>query len=488
MDESELKKRALSGALWKFMERIGAHLVSMVVSVILARLLTPDDYSIVGIVSIFFMFCNVFITGGFNAALIRKKDADAVDYSSVLYISLGIALVMYVALFFAAPWIARIYDQPLLIPVFRVMGVALLINGVKSVVCAYVSNKLQFKMFFFATLGGTVTSALVGIGMAVAGYGPWALVAQNLTNSLMDTVILCAVTNFKPVLTISWNKVGALFDYGWKIFVSSIINVIYDETLPLIIGIKFTGADLSFYTKGRAYPSMINSSINGTLSAVLFPIMSKVQDDPQAVLRYTRRFIQLSSFVVFPVMVGFAAISDNFVCLLLTDKWLPAAGFIKIFCICYMFSIVQDGNLQTIRAIGRSDLILRMEIIKKFLYLLVIVSGILLFNDPLLLAATTLINTAIATIVNTFPNRNLIGYRLRLQVKDIWCNLLTSLAMGITVYLMNAITIPKLLLMLLQVLSGGVLYIALNLLVKNPCLRYLFEALKRSKKQKQAPR
>lgn len=485
MDGLELKKRALSGALWNFMERIGAQLVSMIVSVILARLLTPDDYSIVGIVSIFFTFCNVFITGGFNAALIRKKDADTVDYSSVLYISLGIALVMYGFLFFSAPLIAQFYNNSLLVPVFRVMGIVLIINGVKSVVCAYISNKLQFKLFFFATFGGTVISAFVGIGMAIAGFGPWALVAQNLTNSLIGTIILCVATKFKPVLVISWNKIADLFGYGWKIFVSSIISVAYDEILPLIIGAKFSGADLSFYTKGKAYPSMINSSVNGTLSAVLFPVMSKVQDDTDAILRYTRRFIQVSSFVVFPGMIGFAVISDNFVSLLLTDKWLPAADYIKIFCFCYMFSIVQDGNLQTIRAIGRSDVILRMEIIKKALYLLVIVCAIILFDNPLLLAATTLINTVIATVVNTIPNRKLIGYRLRLQVSDILPNLLVSLVMGTAVYSMNAIAIPKLPLLLLQILCGGVLYVALNLLVKNPCMGYLLGTLKRSGKEKE---
>lgn len=477
MDNSELKRSAITGAVWKFLERIGAQAVSLVVSIVLARMLTPDDYSVVGIVSIFFVFCNVFISGGFNLALIRKKDADMLDYSSVLYVSLAVALVLYGILAFAAPAIAQIYEKPILTPVFRVMGLALIINSIKSVVCAHISNNLQFRKFFFATLSGTVTSAVVGISLAYYGFGPWALVAQNMTNSLIDTIILFATTKFRPLLAISWKKVKDLFSYGWKLFVASIITVAYDEACPLIIGLRFSGADLAFYTKGRSYPAMLNSSINGTLSAVLFPVMSKVQEDTAAVCSYTRRFIRVASFVIFPMMVGFLAVSDTFISLLLTDKWLPAAQYIKIFCISYMFGIIQDGNLQAIRAIGRSDIILKLEVIKKTMYAIILVAAVLLFDRPEILAATVLANTAIATVVNTAPNRKLIGYRLDQQLQDIIPNLSISAVMGAIVYGMNYLPIPPIWLLLLQISTGALIYVGINLLIKNPDLKYVWQML-----------
>ena len=478
MDSSNLKKSALLGAFWKFAERIGAQLVSLVVSVVLARLLTPDDYSVVGIATIFFSFCNVFITGGFNSALIRKKDADETDYSSVFHISMWISVVMYIVLFFAAPAIADWYEKPILIPAFRVMGITLIINAVKSVVCAYISNKLQFKKFFFATLGGTLISAGVGVWMALEGFGPWALIAQNMTNSLIDTLILFATTKLRILLVVSWKRLKELLNYGWKIFVASIITVIYDESSALIIGLKFTTADLSFYIKGRSYPAMLNTAINGTLSAVLFPVMSKVQDDADAVLNYTRRFFRVASFLIFPIMVGLVAVSDNFVLLLLTEKWMPAVPYIKIFCISYMFNLIQQGNLQTIRAVGRSDIILKLEIIKKSLYLLVIIVAVFFFNTPESLAATALINTLIAMIANSTPNKQLIGYGFRQQLCDILPSLVASAVMGGAVYAIGHLSLPIGLTLLVQIVGGVAVYIAINIIIKNPDLAYMWKALK----------
>ena len=478
MDNFNLKKSALLGAFWKFAERIGAQLVSLVVSVVLARLLTPDDYSVVGITTVFFSFCNVFITGGFNSALIRKKDADDTDYSSVFHISVWIAVVMYIVLFFAAPTIAKWYEKPILIPAFRVMGVTLVINAVKSVVCAYISNKLQFKKFFFATLGGTLISAVVGVWMALAGFGPWALIAQNMTNSLIDTLILFATTKLRILLVVSWKRLKELLSYGWKIFAASVITVIYDEANALIIGLKFTTVDLSFYTKGRSYPAMLNTAINGTLSAVLFPVMSKVQDDADTVLRYTRRFFRVASFLIFPIMVGFVAVSDNFVRLLLTEKWMPAVPYIKIFCISYMFNLIQQGNLQTIRAVGRSDIILKLEITKKTLYLLVIIGALILSNTPEALAATALINTLIAMIANSTPNKKLIGYGFKQQLWDILPNLVVSAAMGGAVCAIGRLNLPIGLSLLIQIIGGVVTYIAINVIIKNPDLAYMWKTLK----------
>ena len=346
-----MKKGAISGMIWKFSERISAELVSFVVSVILARILIPEDYSVVGIVAIFFSFSEVLISGGFNSALIQKKDVDETDYSSVMLLSLAISGVVYFILFFCAGWISRIYKQDLIVPVLRVMGLVLFINAYKSVLSAYVSNRLEFKKYFASTIGGTVVSAIVGIIMAYKGFGPWALVAQQMTNSLIDTLILSVTTGYKPAFRISFKRLKSLFDYGGKIYLSSIISVIYDEIKPLIVGIRFSGTDLAFYNKGESFPRLLNASISDTISAVLFPVISKVQDEAESVRNMTRRFIGITSFIVFPMMVGLMVIADNFVIVILTEKWIPIVPYIRIFCFSYMFNIIQVANLQAIKAI-----------------------------------------------------------------------------------------------------------------------------------------
>ena len=300
-----LKKSTFSGAIWKFMERVCAQVVSLVVSIVLARLLLPEDYSIVSIVAIFFAFCNIIISGGLNTALIQKKDADKLDYATVLHVSVLLAAVLCIVMFFAAPFIASLYKTELLIPVIRVMSLTFFINAVKSVLSAYVSGKMQFKKFFFSTIVGTVISAFIGIIMAVNGFGAWALVAQQMSNSLIDTVILFITTKFRVLFIFSFKRLKSLFSYGWKIFVTSLITVVYDEINPLIVGLKFSWADLAYYNKGNSFPGLLNSTISDTLAAVLFPAMSKVQDDKNAVLSITRRYIKVSSFVVFPLWQAF---------------------------------------------------------------------------------------------------------------------------------------------------------------------------------------
>lgn len=469
----ELKKSAFGGMLWKLAERVCAQVVTLVVSIILARILIPEDYAPISVVNIFFAFCNVFISGGINASLIQKKDVTEEDYSTVLLINLAIALVLYTLLFLMAPVIAAVYAYPVLKPVIRVMGLTFFINGFKAVLSAYTSSNLQFRKFFLSTIVGTVISAVVGIGMAVRGWGVWALVAQQMTNSLLDTGILFVTTRLRIVWKFSTERLKHHFRYGWKIMVSSIISVLYDQTNPLIVGIRFTPVDLAFYNKGNSFPSLVNNTISDTLTSVLFPVMSKVQDNREDVLNITRRYVKTASYVIFPIMAGLFAVSDTFVEVLLTEKWLPAAPYIRIFAFSYMFNLIQVGNLQAIKAIGRSDLVLILEIIKKSLYFAVIVAFVFLSDSAIVLAMSSIVCTMIALLVNTFPNRKLIGYKYRYQLADFLPNLVISAAMGLLVMLLGKLLIPGQL--ILQILSGVVIYVGLSLITKNESFWYLLE-------------
>ena len=474
-NNEKLKKSAFGGMVWKLSERVCARLVSLVVSIVLARILVPEDYSLVSIVAIFFVFCNVFISGGLNTALIQKKDADDLDYSTVLWATLAVALVMYAGMFACAPLIAGLYDKPQLVPVIRVMGLTFIINAFKSVLSAYTSSHLQFRKFFFSTIIGTAVSAVIGIGMALRGFGAWALVAQEMSNSLIDTLVLLITTRLRLRTAFSAQRLRGLFAYGSKNFLSSIITVIYDQVNPLIVGLRFSTADLAYYTKGKSFPDLVNSTLSDTMAAVLFPVMSKIQDNLDDVRGVTRRYIKTASYVLFPVMLGMFAVSDSFLLLLLTEKWLPAAVYIRIFCVSCMFNLINVGNIQAIRAIGRSDIVLILEILKKSIYFVVLAAFVFLSGRPQLLAVSSIVCTLIAVVINTFPNRKLIGYRYRWQIADILPNLILSGVMCVVVVLMGQLPMDTKLLLPMQIIAGVAVYVGLSFATKNESFHYLLD-------------
>jgi len=477
-ETSNIKSKAFSGVIWKMAERMGSQFVSIIVGIILARLLTPEDYSVVAVVSIFFVFCNVFITGGLNTALIQKKDADELDFSTVLFVSLPISVIIYLIMFFAAPVIANLYNKEILVPVIRVMSLTLIITAYQGVVSAKISNDLAFKKTFIPAFVSIAISAVIGIIMAYKGFGVWALVAQQMSSAIISSIILTYVSKIKFKIAFSFERLKKLFDYGWKMFISSVIAVIYDEIKPLIVGVKFSTVDLAYYNKGKSYPQMLNSSICDTISAVLFPVISKFQDSREDVLSITRKFMQVSSYIVTPVLVGFFVVSDNFIELLLTGKWLPSSAYIKIFCVSFIFNIVQTANLQAIRAIGRSDIILKLEIIKKTLFFIIIALFVFFSDSPYMLAVSGIVCTLVATAINAYPNRKLIGYKYRQQLADILPNITIGIAMGVIVYCIGLLSITLLFRTVLQVVTGILSYVFLSFITKNGSFKYLLSFIK----------
>ena len=482
-----LKTKTVNSIIWKLLERVCAKVVSVVVAIILARILFPEDYSVVSIVFIFIEFADVFINGGLNLSLIQKKDSDVVDYSTVLYANIIIATVFYIAIFFCAPLIANLYGNQLLIPVLRVMGVLLFINAFKSILCAYVSNNMDFKKFFIATIIGTVISGVVGIVLAKLGFGVWALVAQQLTNSFIDSVLLFFSNKLRFKLAFSFAKLKIHLKFGWKLFASSLINTVYNESRPLIVGIKYTPTDLAYYNKGNQYPNVINSTVNSTMASVMFPALSKLNKDPKAVLSATRRYIKCASFIIFPLMMGFAVVATSFVEVVLTSKWLPIVPYLQIFCIYYMFYLVHVGNGQAINAMGRTDVTLITEIIQKVLFTIVIVVFIFVSPSPIIFALSNIACMIVTTVTKAISSKIVFGYNYWIQVVDVLKNLFTSLVMCVAVYFVGYIAINKLLLLIIQILVGALVYVGVNALIKNENLVYFYNILKgmikRKKKQ-----
>lgn len=474
-NENQLKKSAFSGTIWKFMERVCAQLVSLVVSIVLARILIPEDYAPISIVSIFFAFCYVFIAGGLSTSLIQKKDVTDEDYSTVLVMNLIMAAILYALMYLFAPMIAQLYQKPQLIRVIRVMALCFFVNGLKSVLSAYTSSNFQFRKFFFSTIIGTVISAVVGILMAMKGFGVWALVAQEMTNAVIDTGVLYLTTKlrFKRKFSVACMKYH--INYGWKIMTTSIISTIYEQLNPLIVGVRFAPVDLAYYNKGNSFPMLINATVSDTLASVLFPVMSKVQDNKEDVLNITRRYVKVSSYLLFPVMAGMFAVAETFVEVLLTEKWLPAVPYIQIFAFSYMFNMIQVGNIQAIKAIGRSDIVLTTEILKKSLYFAVIAAFVFLSDNAVMLALSSIVCTMIALMINTYPTRKLIGYNYRYQLEDFLPNLLIAGIMAAVVLVVGTLSLNNLLLLIVQIATGVVVYVALSIITRNENFRYLLD-------------
>lgn len=472
-----IKTKILINVLWKFSERLIAQFVSLVVTIILARMLSPEDYGVVGVVTIFLTFANIIISSGLNIALIQKQDADSEDYSSVLFLSVFLSICMYIVLFFYAPKISILFTQPLLTPILKVIGLILPINAIKSVIYSYVASNMQFRKFFFGTIGGLSVSAIVGISLAANGYGAWALVAQQMTSIISDTLILLFLTHIPLVPRISYIKLKMLFRYGWKILITSIIGTLFTEISPMFIGLKYSSADLAHYSKGRSFPNLLSSTITSTVAAVLFPVLVTFQDNKETLLRYTRLFIRLTSYLTFPVMLGLFAVSDTFIVVLLTEKWLPASPYIRIFCIVSMFDVIHVGNCETIKAMGRSDIYLIMEIIKKTGYFITIGFFLTFSHSPKTLAYAYIICTLIAIIVNSIPNKQLIGYRYYDQIADLLPNFIEACLMCLIVYFIGILFDDPNLKLGVQVISGIFSYIFLSFVFRNSSMLYLLDYL-----------
>ncbi|MCR4719593.1 MAG: lipopolysaccharide biosynthesis protein [Firmicutes bacterium] len=474
--KDNLGKKTVGGAFWLFMERICAQLVSFSVSMILARLLLPEEYGIVAIVTVFITIFNVFVTGGFSTSLVQKKDADDLDFSSVLYFGLFMAVIAYAVLYLAAPFLNKYYNYDQLTTVLRVMGLQVIIASVKSVYNAILTKKMQFKKFFWATFIGTVISAVVSIIMAYNGFGVWALVAQYLLNSIMDTVILGLVIAWFPKFRVSFKRLKGLISYGWKVLVSSLIDAIYNNIRSLIIGVKYSAADLAYYNRGKHFPDLIMNNINQAISNAVFPALSQKQDKREEVKYITRMAIKLSSYMVMPLMFGLAVIAQPLVKMLLTDKWLPCVPFLRILCFNAALMPLQSANVQAILAIGRSDINIKLNMLKKGIGLLIICISSQI--SVIAMAYAGMITGVLCLIINASPNKKLFDYSLKEQVLDIVPYVAMSFIMGISVWFIQYLPIIPIIQIALQVSIGIVVYIFISIIFKVECYYKLVALLK----------
>lgn len=429
----------------------------MIVSVVLARILSPEDYGTIALITVFINILNVFVDSGLGSALIQKKDADNTDFSTVFYTNVIFCIALYILMFVISPFLAEFYSRPELVSIIRVLSITILVSGVKNIQQAYVSRTLQFRKFFFSTLAGTIIAAVVGIWMAYHGFGVWALVAQQVTNLSIDTIILWITVKWRPEFVFSFKRLKSLFSYGWKLLVSALLDTFYTNLYNLVIGKKYSANDLAFYAKGELFPKAVVGNINNAIDSVLLPTMSSEQDNKERVKQMTRRAIKTSTFCIAPLMMGLAGCSQNVISILLTDKWLPAAPYLVIFCITYMFYPIHTANLNAIKAMGRSDLFLKLEVAKKIVGLAVLFST--MWFGVKVMAYSLLFVSVASQIINTWPNKKLLGYGYIEQLKDIFPGIIMAVVMGIIVSFGVYIPVVKGVQLVIQFAVGIAVYI-----------------------------
>ncbi|SEO64240.1 lipopolysaccharide biosynthesis protein [Paenibacillus sp. OV219] len=471
MSDKSLKDKVFSGALWAFGERVISQGVSFVLSIVLARLLMPSEYGVIALVLVFTNLANVFVANGMGETLIQKKDADETDFSSLFYVSLILSIGLYTILFFLAPYIAMFYDNSKLVPVLQVIALILPLSSVITIQQAYVSKQMMFKKMFFATIGGTLASGLIGIFMAYLGFGVWSLVAQYLFNAVVNTIVLFFIAQWRPKLLFSMNSVKKLVGFGWKLVGANLINTFYGELRSLMIGKLYTTTALAYYNRGNQFPSLLITSIDTAIGKVLFPAMVEVNNDIGHIKTVTRRSMKITAYLILPLMIGLVSIAHSLVLVLLTEKWIASVPFLQICCVYWLFQPMQTANWQAIKALGRSDMLVKLEIYKK-----IIGVCLLLISMNISVYAIAISNTAfagISMIINMLPNKKLINYSMVEQIRDLAPSLLLALVMGGSIYTISWVAIPTISILLLQIICGAVIYLGASHLFKIDSYVYL---------------
>ncbi|OXC12356.1 lipopolysaccharide biosynthesis protein [Lactobacillus crispatus] len=476
MKKNKDRDSFFSGFFWKFNEQIASQLVSFIVSIVLARILTPKDYGIVSLVNVFIVIANVFVTSGFSAALIQKKDATQLDFSTIFHCSLIFSFVIYGIIYLCAPLIGDFYRNKALIWVVRVFALQLPLSSFNSIQQAYVSRHMAFRKIFVSTTIATILSGILGIIFALNNFGVWALVFQTILSTVFQTLVLFLEIPWRPKLEFSFESAKELIGYGWKVFGASFLGTFFNELRNLIIGRFYSPADLAYYNRGSRMPDLVANNIDSTITSVLFPVLSKHSDDYSKLKSMIRRSIRTSTFIIMPLMFGLAVAAKPVTQILLTNKWLPSVPFMQCLCISGAFGSISNANMQVIKASGRSDILLKLELIKKPLYLIFLIVSIKI--NVLAVAISMAIYNIVGMLINVKPNNKLINYSYREQFKDIFPALTLSMIMGICILPIQLLNLSPFFELTLEVISGGIIYLGGSWIFKLEPFFYLLEYAK----------
>ena len=455
----------LTGVFWSYAEQVSSQIVSLVVTIILARILEPSDYGVIAIVTVFITLLNVFVENGLSVSLIQKQNLKEVDYSTVFYVNVLCAVALYLLLWFVTPLIAHFYDMPTLTLIIRILGIRILISGVSSTFGAIIIKTMDFRKLFLASMLSITVSGSIGILLATSGFGIWSLVWQSLAYALVNASVLLVVTKWWPKRLFSLKAARAHFSYSWKISVTELITSLFVNLRSILIGKLYSTSDLAFYNQGQKVPDLIVSQAGASISRVLFPAIAQRSNNPAAIKLLMKRSIRMSAYILFPMLVGLFVLAEPLISVLLTNKWLESVPYMKIICIIYLFMPLNSANLQAIKAIGRSDVFLKIDILKKVSSIIILLAS--LQYGVLVIALSAIVDNVFTTALNAYPVGKLLQYGLYEQSRDVLPSLVISLVMGFLVWIIGLIIkMPLHLSLLIQVAVGVCAYLLLSFLLK----------------------
>ena len=464
MSEPNLRNQALNGTIWSFVERFSVQIVRFLLTIVIARLLTPDDYGLIGMLAIFISLSQVFIDGGLSSALVQKQDRTKEDYSTVFYANLIVSLVIYVLLFVSAPWIAEFYEQPLLTPITRVYTLDLILNSLIAVHRTILVIKVDFKTQSKISLISIVFSGLLGIWTAWIGWGVWALVIQLISQTLLNIILSVWYVRWWPSWTFSMKSFRQLFSFGSRLMVAKTIHNVYTSVYNLVIGKRFTSADLGYYTKATEFTTFAGGNISQILQRVTFPILSQIQDDDKRLLAIYQKYIKIISFVVFPLIMLMFGTAKPMIQILLTDKWLDCVILLQILSFKCMWDCVIQTNINLLYVKGRSDYAMKLEIVKKIIAFTIL--AITMFFNLVIICIGQVVYTFISVYMNCYYTKKILGYSFWDQIKDILPWLLLSFFIGFeSLFITMLISMPWIS-FVGSLLTGGITYIAISALFK----------------------
>lgn len=461
---ADLRSKATHGVIWSAVELYSVQGVQFILQLILARLLTPHDYGLIGMLAIFMALSQVFIDGGFSKALIQKRDRNEEDFSTVFYINFSISLLIYVILFFSAPYIADFYNQPLLSPITRIYSLNLIINSLAAVNKVKLVAAVDFKTQSKISLVSAILSGIGGVVCASQGMGVWALVVQMLLGSLLNVVLSFYYVRWIPKMVFSAKSFHRLFKFGSKLLIASIISSICSNIYNMVIGKLFSSSVLGLYSRGHQFAYFAGTNISGVLQRVAFPVLSDIQDDNARLLSAYKKYIKVATWGAFPVILGVCGFAKPMIEVLLTDKWLPCVPYLQIMCFAVLWDCVTQVNLNLLYVKGHSDWVLRLEIVKKTIFFLILIVS--LAFDIYVICIGQAIYSMIALYLNTYYINKMFNYGFITQMKELLPQLLLALfMMGLCLLVSNLITAP-LVALTVSVLTGAIFYLAGSKLLK----------------------
>lgn len=470
---SSIKEATVTSLLWKVMERGGNAVVQMAVQVVMARLLAPEQFGALAVMLVFVNLGNVIVQSGLNTALIQSPEADDADFSTVFWMSLAVSVALYAAIFLAAPSVAAFYAMPGIVWPLRALGLLLVVSAYNSVQVAKVTRDLQMRKVFRATMASVIFSAVSGIGAAVAGAGLWALVAQQLSYQLVNCVVLAFQVDWKPRMVFRAERARELFGFGWRLLASGLLEQGYQSLADLVVGKRFSPARLGLVSQGKKYPQAVGSMLDGAIQPVMLSAVSRVQDDRARVKRLVRRALKTSTFLIAPAMTLFACCAPSLVPALLGPQWAEAVPFMQVYCMVYALLPIHTTNLQALNGMGRSDLFLRLELVKKAYGIAALLFCVLVLNDVRALVMSYLVTGVLSTFVNAWPNKRVIGYSYAEQVRDIAPAFLLSGAAALTAGLVGSAGLGAWVTVLAQAGAFVLVYLGLAAALRLEAFTYL---------------